>query len=705
MEDYGDYHADTLEGWVIGKVDEWEDHYRSNYENRHKEYYRLWRGEWAQEDKENNSERSRIISPALQQAVESSVAEIEEATFGRGNFFDIRDDIKVPEVAPQNEQEAMMMQMAQAQAAQEKAKIKYLRDKLNEDFKKSQTRKNVGEVLINSAVYGTGIAELVVENVTELIPTVRVTQIGAEQGTEERQRVVVKLNPVQPQNFRIDPAATSVDDALGVAIDEYVSPHQIKMLQEQGVYLDTPVTANGNGDSILDADHTLTEQPRDKVRLTKYYGLCPRHLLETFKNQDRVLDEIDEAVAEILADTPEVLGEMGDDGPFYVETMIVIANGTTILKADENPFYLKDRPVIAFPWDVIPGRFWGRGVCEKGYHSQKALDTEIRARIDALALTNAPMMAMDATRMPRSLRGADGGIQIRPGRTILTNGNPSEVLQPFNFGAVSDISFAQADSLQKMLQTATGAIDSAGIPGSINGEATAAGISMGLGAIIKRHKRTLVNFQDSFLIPMVKMSAVRYMQLDPETYPVADYTFEVTSSLGIIAREYEVTQLVQLLQTMGTDTPMYPLLVEAIIENMNLANREELKQLLQQASQPDPQQAQIAQAQAQAQIEYQSAQTAAFTANARESESRARRNEAEVRAMVPKLENDRINVLTKAAQADGNLTREDKRLIESAKLAIKERSVNSDITDRLRNAQQAEQALREQQIAQLPIAS
>jgi len=705
MEDYGDYHADTLEGWVIGKVDEWEDHYRSNYENRHKEYYRLWRGEWAQEDKENNSERSRIISPALQQAVESSVAEIEEATFGRGNFFDIRDDIKVPEVAPQNEQEAMMMQMAQAQAAQEKAKIKYLRDKLNEDFKKSQTRKNVGEVLINSAVYGTGIAELVVENVTELIPTVRVTQIGAEQGTEERQRVMVRLNPVQPQNFRIDPAATSVDDALGVAIDEYVSPHQIKMLQEQGVYLDTPVTANGNGDSILDADHTLTEQPRDKVRLTKYYGLCPRHLLETFKNQDRVLDEIDEAVAEILADTPEVLGEMGDDGPFYVETMIVIANGTTILKADENPFYLKDRPVIAFPWDVIPGRFWGRGVCEKGYHSQKALDTEIRARIDALALTNAPMMAMDATRMPRSLRGADGGIQIRPGRTILTNGNPAEVLQPFNFGAVSDISFAQADSLQKMLQTATGAIDSAGIPGSINGEATAAGISMGLGAIIKRHKRTLVNFQDSFLIPMVKMSAVRYMQLDPETYPVADYTFEVTSSLGIIAREYEVTQLVQLLQTMGTDTPMYPLLVEAIIENMNLANREELKQLLQQASQPDPQQAQIAQAQAQAQIEYQAAQTAAFTANARESESRARRNEAEVRAMVPKLENDRINALTKAAQADGNLTREDKRLIESAKLAIKERSVNADITDRLRNAQQAQQLLREQQIAQLPIAS
>jgi hypothetical protein len=69
--------------------------------------------------------------------------------------------------------------------------------------------------------------------------------------------------------------------------------------------------------------------------------------------------------------------------------------------------------------------------------------------------------------------------------------------------------------------------------------------------------------------------------------------------------------------------------------------------------------------------------------------------------MVPKLENDRINVLTKAAQADGDLTREDKRLIESAKLAIKERSVNSDITERLRSAQREQTAQRENEISQL----
>ena len=148
---------------------------------------------------------------------------------------------------------------------------------------------------------------------------------------------------------------------------------------------------------------------------------------------------------------------------------------------------INDRPVVAFPWDFVPGRFWGRGVCEKGYMSQKALDAELRARIDALALTNSPMMAMDATRMARGARQ-----EVRAGKILLTNGDPREVLHPFNFGQVSQITFAQAEALQRMVQTSTGAVDSTGVSGGINGEATAAGISMSLGAIIKRHKRMII---------------------------------------------------------------------------------------------------------------------------------------------------------------------------------------------------------------------
>ena len=281
-------------------------------------------------------------------------------------------------------------------------------------------------------------------------------------------------------------------------------------------------------------------------------------------------------------------------------------------------------------------------MCEKGYNSQKALDTELRARIDALSLTIHPMLAIDATRLPRGARP-----EVRPGKMILTNGDPREVLQPFNFGQVGQITFAQAASLQQMVQQATGAVDSAGIAGQVNGEATAAGISMSLGAIIKRHKRTLINFQQSFLLPFVTKAAHRYMQFDPENYPVADYKFNATSTLGIIAREYEVTQLVQLLQTMKQDSPLYPVLIQSIIDNMNLSNREELIAAMQQASQPNPQAQQMAQMAQQAQLEFQQSQTAALNAQAAESQARAAKYNMDTQLAPEELEIERIEAITR----------------------------------------------------------
>jgi hypothetical protein len=622
---------ETLDSWVMTKCQEWRDHYEMNYEQKFDEYYRLWRGIFSSEDRNRDSERSQIISPALQQAVESSVAEIEEATFGRGKFFDIKDDF----------------------ADQETQDVAYLREQLMRDFKKNKVRKAVGECLINAAVFGTGIAELTLEEVKDMRPSSRPTMDGQLQeiGVEISDRTVCKLRSVLPQNFLIDPVATSVDDAIGVAIDEFVPVHQVEMLQEKGVYKDVPFNF-AYPDIDLDADHELTTQPTDKVRLTKYYGLVPRHLL----TKDDDYEEVD------LQD---------EDDSFYVEAIVVIANGGTLLKAEKNPYMMQDRPIVAFPWDVVPSRFWGRGVCEKGYNSQKALDAELRARIDALALTVHPMMAMDATRLPRGAKP-----EVRPGKIILTNGNPSEVLQPFNFGQVSQITFAQAGELQKMVQTATGAIDSAGIPGSINGDATAAGISMSLGAIIKRHKRTLINFQESFLIPFVSKAAYRYMQFEPEIYPVADYNFHVTSSLGIIAREYEVTQLVQLLQTMQQDSPLYPVLIQSIIDNMNLSNREELIAALSQAGQPSPEQQQAQQAAMQAQMEFQQSQTNALNGQAMESEARAKKMEAEIKAIPVELETAQIKAVTSNLQVGTADDKEFERRLKVADAALKEKKLN-----------------------------
>ena len=626
-----------LEDWVWSKVCEWRDFFESNYEEKFDEYYHLWKGIWKADEAERETERSKIISPALQQAVESNVAEIEEATFGRGRWFDVSDDM--------NDKEAQDVQ--------------YLRNKLLEDFEEAKVRKAVSEVLINAAVYGTGIAELPIEEVMSMKPATQPVMDGQLQavGVEISERTLVKMKPVLPQNFLIDPVATDIDEALGVCVDEFVSAHYVKELQEKGVFRDVYV-GTASDDTELEPDEDLTLHRSDKVRLTRYYGLVPRELLE------KEADDVEDGTSSM------------------VEAIVVIANEGILLKAEENPFMMKDRPVVAFSWDISPGRFWGRGVCEKGYMSQKALDTELRARIDGLGLTIHPMMAMDASRMPR---GAD--LRVRPGKTILTNGDPREILTPITFGQMNQTTFAQAQALQQMVQQATGAVDSAGIAGQVNGEATAAGISMSLGAIIKRHKRTLINFQQGFLIPFVKKAAYRYMQFDPDNYPVKDYKFNATSSLGIIAREYEVTQLTQLLQTMSPESPLYPALIQSIVDNMNLSNREELLQQLQQASQPDPQQQQMAMAQQQAQVEFQQAQTQAIQSQAAESQSRAQKYQMEAQMLPMELEIKKIDASTDSLQKGSEDDREFEKRLKVAELALKEKELDSKISNEAAEAE------------------
>ena len=635
-----DYNVETLEGWVSSKCRDWRENFEANYQDKFDEYYRLWRGQWSAEDATRQSERSKIISPALQQAVESSVAELEEATFGRGKWFDIKDD----------------------DADQNTADIQVLRNQLEADFKRNMVRKATAECLINAAVFGTGIAEIELTTEKEFKPATEEVMGGelTAVGVTIEDRTCVKMNPVMPQNFLIDPVATSIENALGVAVDEFVSAHLVEQLQEEGVYRDIEV-GNAATDFEIEPDQDILATYNDgKVRLTKYYGLVPRHLLkEAMQNPF----EEEESVSLMGADAEE------ESNSYYVEAIVVLGN-SELLKAEENPYMMQDRPIVAFPWDVVPSRFWGRGVCEKGYNSQKALDAELRARIDALALTVHPMLAMDASRMPRGSKP-----EIRAGKVILTNGNPAEILQPFNFGQVNQITFAQAGALQQMVQTATGAIDSAGIAGSVNGESTAAGISMGLGAIIKRHKRTLINFQEAFVIPFVTKAAHRYMQFEPEKYPVADYKFNVSSSLGIIAREYEVTQLVQLLQTMSPETPMYPELIKSIVDNMNLSNREELIAKLDQANQPNPE-AQQAQQQVQAQqAEFQASQTNALNGQAKESEARAAKAMAEAQAVPQELEIDRIKAVTANLSAGDTDDKEFEKRLKISSQLLKEREI------------------------------
>jgi hypothetical protein len=349
---------------------------------------------------------------------------------------------------------------------------------------------------------------------------------------------------------------------------------------------------------------------------------------------------------------------------------VVIANDQYLLKAEESPYMMKDRPIVAFQNDSVPNYFWGRGVAEKGYNMQKAIDAQVRSHLDSLALTTVPMMGIDATRLPRGSK-----FEVRPGKTILTNGNPSEILQPFTFGNTDPSNLATAKEFERMMLMATGTLDSFSLPAQNSSEG--AGLSPGLSAIIKKNKRTLVNFQEQFLIPFVKKAAYRYMQFDPERYPAADYNFIPSSNLGIIAREYEQFQFINLLKTLGPESPVVPLILKSIIENSGLANREEMVAQLQQMMQPDPQQQQ-AQAQVM-ELQMQKAQLelADLQADVQLKQAKTQAEVVDTQLKPAELQANIAASASKYLQDSDDPTAEFERRIKLANVALKEKDIDN----------------------------
>ena len=609
-----------LIAFVTTHCTEWRNNRDVNYLKTWEEYERMFRGIWDLADQGRESERSRLVTPALQQAIEAKQAEISEAVFGRGDFFDIADDMN----------------------DQNPADIELVRRQMHEDFQFSRTKKSIDDIILLAEMYGTGIGEIVIEEQTVMSPdTQSIEGTGmAAIGVTEKKQFMVALNAINPRNFLIDPNATTVETSLGVAIEEYMSYYTIIQGIEKGIY------------------RKETQEPvpsrADKIQVIRYYGLIPRDMLEGLEESETTIELFpEESAADHYSD--------------MVEAVVVIADNQYLLKAEPSPYMMKDRPVIAYQADSLPGRFWGRGTAEKGYNMQKAIDAQIRSHLDSLALTTAPMMAMDATRLPRGAK-----YEVKPGKNLLVNGNPNEIMMPFKFGTTDPANFQTAQNFQQMLLAATGTLDSSSMPSQVaGGEASGAGLSMALSGLMKKNKRALINFQEDFLIPFIRKAAWRFMQFDPERYPVKDFKFIPVSTMGMVAREYEQQQMVGLMQTLGPTSPITPVLLQGIIQASSLSNREDIIAQLQKMSQPDPQQAQMAQANMQLDMMGKQALVEKTKADAAKSVAEAEKAHVETQLAPQKAQAQIVGDLSKGNSTDQAQQDFDRR-VKIAELMLKE---------------------------------
>lgn len=591
--------AAMLCGWISTKVNIWEDVRNRGYQRLWGEYWRMWRGKWNEADMNRLSERSKLVAPALAQSIEQTVSEIEEAIFSRKEWFDVGDKQKIAD---------------QLQAL-------ILRDQLIDDLDRTNVKDQLMEAVTNGALFGTMIAKVNVfvghDQKAKRDPAT------FELKSTNKKRVLVSVESVRPDEFVPDPVGKDVQQMLGCAQRVQRTLHYVLERIEQGIYRKDalgqvfPTRRLKNSDIDQEDPQSInTTYESEQIDIIEYHGKVPLRYLTAIGKPDKksAIDRILEAGTP-KADTDTNSG----DGP-YVEAIVTVANNSVLLRAMVNPFTLQDRSIVATQFEKVPGRFWGRGVAEKGYNPQKALDAELRARMDALGYISAPMLGVDSGRLPRGFR-----FEVKPGKVWTTQGPPKDVLQPVQVGDYNTLTFQQTQEMERMVQMGTGSFDTASAlkAQSQSGANGASSNSALMGAFVKRSKRSIANISRNFIKPILEKCLWRYMQYDPIRYP-SDFDLEIKTTIGIVAREVEAMQMTQLMGMLPPDFHQVQLvLAKGVIENTSLSNKAEILKVIDTIINPSPEAQKAQQAAQQAQQELAQAQTALAKAEAARAQAQA----------------------------------------------------------------------------------
>ena len=526
------YGEDLLVRWIMERVIEWERHRNTNYLKRWDEYYRIWRTEWNEEDRNRDVERSRIMPTDLAEAVERQTAELADAFFARDVWMDMADDAE-----DINKDDVRQMAL-----------------KLREDADHNGVRPEGQKAIFNAALYGTGILKLPVTQKQVPKATRIVDEFGQEVMGGVTLETVVALGAVavSPREFVIDPAARTVDEALGCAHILNVPRHSVLQGQRAGIYAAGKVP-EWTGQMHDPYTTELRGSASGMVRLVEYHGLVPAGLMPGRRVREGLRRKI--------------VDNQLDSEVEMVEVIVLIANDQMRLKAVDNPFIPQDRGVIAFQYMTVPDAFWGRGVIESAYHPYKALQTEIRARSDGLALANYPTMWRDEASLTgdQTREDADEKI-IEPGKEYLVSGNPNEVLREFKFsGPDRGTSEAIAD-YQRMIEsaTATFGFQSASMTSKHTGVQQA---PIALQTFLRRNKGIASNVERGLMQPMITKLAWRSMQFKPRRFPPTDFKFKARGAMGILERDAERSNLVELLQAIPPESPAFFAIVRLIVES------------------------------------------------------------------------------------------------------------------------------------------
>lgn len=194
-----------------------------------------------------------------------------------------------------------------------------------------------------------------------------------------------------------DPEAEDVADGLGVFWASRKQPEFVRALKGQEGYSDRAIDSavQEKVSSYTDQGSDRTDQARmnlyrytreGRVWFIRYFGLVKRRELEQWKRDNAG------GGAQV-----EEIAPQDDDDAERVEAIVIMAGGQ-VIKAEENPYKERKRPVRRCVYEDVEHEMWGVGIPENNDPHQRVTNAAFRLFIEGKAFALLPISSIDRSK-------------------------------------------------------------------------------------------------------------------------------------------------------------------------------------------------------------------------------------------------------------------------------------------------------------------
>lgn len=246
---------------------------------------------------------------------------------------------------------------------------------------------------------------------------------------------------VEPQRFALDPLANNLHEARWVA-EFTIQP--LSWIHE---------VFGKEGDGYTGKAFDVKEETSLNGSLRRYYQLKTssgvKNKLDSIGSSGTQDGVANSAVVKEYYERPSLKYPKG--------RMVVVANGVTLYAFNspyEGPELGDWHPYSEFRYEIVPGRFWGKGPIENGVEIQKRLNS-----IDSVVVLTRKTMAVPQKLIPTSAGIAHGSWTGRPGQEIFYRDSGGAAPSTIPGVGVDASVFAEREQAKNDLKEVMGAID------------------------------------------------------------------------------------------------------------------------------------------------------------------------------------------------------------------------------------------------------